>query len=163
VKEVKNMGKHCHPHPPYPPIPPIGRDFATFVAVMPSDNPSPIAPGGSVAFPIDGPSSNGGITRLSSSSFNLECPGSYLVLFQVPVTEAGQLVIALNGVEAAYTVVGRAQGNTQIVEMTIVNTFTKNTVLTVRNPAGNVGSLTVTPNAGGAQPVSAQLNIIRLR
>jgi hypothetical protein len=154
------MGKHCHHHRPHPPR---GPAFANFVALSPADNPSAIPPGGSVAFPIDGPNSNSGISRVSSSSFNLAHPGSYQVMFEVPITESGQLVLTLNGVEVAYTVVGRAQGDTQIVGLTIVNTYVPNTVLTVRNPAGNTGSITVTPNAGGAQPVSAQLTIIRLR
>ena len=37
-----------------------------------------------------------------------------------------------------------------------------NSILTVRNPAGNVAALTITPLAGGTSPVSAHLVIIKI-
>ena len=43
-----------------------------------------------------------------------------------------------------------------------VNATVANSVLTVRNPAANATALTVTPTAGGATPVSAQLVIVRI-
>ena len=81
---------------------------------------------------------------------------------KVSVTEAGQLVLTLNGQELAYTVVGRAAGTSQIVEMAILTTATANAVLTVRNPAANATALTITPLAGGANPVSAHLVITQI-
>ena len=39
----------------------------------------------------------------------------------------------------------------------------KNVVLRLVNPPGNAGVLTFTPFAGGAQPVSAQLIIMRIK
>ena len=137
--------------------------FADFFALMPSDNAATVAPGTDVSFPQDGP--NGDLTQISRtgpSSFNLTNIGFYQVLFQVSVTEAGQLILTLNGADLAYTVVGRATGVSQIVEMAIIETTSVNSILTVRNPAGNSTALTITPLAGGTRPVSAHLVITRL-
>ncbi len=62
----------------------------------------------------------------------------------------------------AYTVSGRATGTDQIVGMVIVTTSAPNSILTVRNPAGNSTALTITPDAGGTRPVSAHLVIVQL-
>lgn len=47
--------------------------------------------------------------------------------------------------------------------MAIVETTSVNSVLTVRNPAGNAAALTITPLAGGTRPVSAHLVITQLQ
>ena len=83
-------------------------------------------------------------------------------MFEVSVTEAGQLELTLNGAAIDYTVVGRATGTDQIVGMFIVETTTINSILTVRNPAGNAEALTITPSAGGTSPVSAHLVITQI-
>ena len=137
--------------------------FADFYALMPGDNAAPIAPGGDVAFPQDGPSSGGSITRLSDSSFALSDVGVYQVLFQVSADEAGQLLLTLNGAQLPYTVVGRAAGTSQLVGMALVQTTVATSVLTVRNPAGATTALTLTPVAGGTLPVSAHLVITQLQ
>jgi len=136
--------------------------FADFFALMPPDNAATVAPGTDVSFPQDGPTSGTAITRTGPSTFNLLTMGTYLVLFQVSVDEAGQLILTLNGADLAYTVVGRATGTSQIVGTALVQTTVNNSVLTVRNPAGNATALTITPLAGGTRPVSAHLVIIRL-
>ena len=136
--------------------------FADFYALMPPDNAATVAPGTDVSFPQDGPNSGSGISRINATSFNLAQIGTYQVMFQVGVNEAGQLILTLNGADLAYTVVGRATGTSQIIEMAIVATTTINSTLTVRNPAGNVTALTVTPLAGGTRPVSAHLVIIQI-
>lgn len=138
-------------------------NYADFYALMPSDNTATVAPGTDVSFPQDGPNSGADISRTSASSFNLGLIGTYQILFQVGVSEAGQLVLTLNGDELDYTVVGRAAGTSQIVGMAIVTTDTINSVLTVRNPAGNATALTITPSAGGTEPVSAHLVITQLQ
>lgn len=48
----------------------------------------------------------------------------------------------------------RAEGATQIVGTALVETTISESILTVRNPAGNAAALTITPLAGGARPVS---------
>ena len=129
---------------------------------MPPDNSATVAPGTDVSFPQDGPNSGSDIVRTGPSSFNLTQIGTYQILFQVSVTEAGQLILTLNGADLAYTVVGRATGTSQIIGMAIVTTTTINSILTVRNPAGNAAALTITPLAGGTRPVSAHLVITQI-
>ena len=129
---------------------------------MPPDNAATVAPGTDVSFPQDGPTSGTAITRTGPSTFNLACNWHLSGLVSGECDEAGQLILTLNGADLAYTVVGRATGTSQIVGMALVQTTVINSVLTVRNPAGNATALTITPLAGGTRPVSAHLVIIRL-
>ena len=138
-------------------------NYADFYALMPDDNSATVAPGTDVSFPQDGPNSGSGIARSGPSSFVLADIGVYQVLFQIGVTEAGQLALTLDGQDLAYTVAGRATGTSQIVGMAIVETTAINAILTVRNPAGNAAALTITPLAGGTRPVSAHLVITQLQ
>jgi BclA C-terminal domain len=128
---------------------------------MPPDNAATVAPGTAVSFPQDGPLA-GGIIRSSPSTFTLPAIGTYRVAFSVSVTEAGQLGLRLNGALLAYTVYGRATGTSEIVGEAFVTTTALNSILEVVNPAGNAAALTITPLAGGAQPVVASLTIERL-
>ena len=128
---------------------------------MPPDNAATVGAGTDVSFPQDGPQ-NGSITRLTSSTFQLGNIGTYRVMFQVSVTEAGQLELTLNGTELAYTVVGRATGTSQIMGEALVSVSTVNSVLAVENPSGETTALTITPKAGGTDPVSASLIIQKL-
>jgi hypothetical protein len=137
-------------------------NYADFYALMPPDNSATVAPGANVSFPQDGPNSGTDISRLGSDSFNLEQIGTYQILFEVSVDEAGQLILTLNGEDLAYTVFGRATGASQIVGMAIVSTTVINSVLTVQNPVGNAAALTITPLAGGTRPVSAHLVITQI-
>src|SRR5579859_5573291 len=138
--------------------------FADFFALMPPDNAATVGVGSDVFFTKDGPISSGSaIARTSSSTFNLAAIGTYQVMFQVSVNEPGQLDLALNLAELPYTVVGRATATNQIVGMSLVTTTVINSVLTVRNPAANSTALTMTPFAGGASPVSAQLVITQVQ
>ncbi len=137
--------------------------FADFYALMPPDNSQAIAPGDDIAFPLDGPNSGTSIVRAEPSSFRLTNIGTYQVLFQVNTDQSGQLVLTLNNVILPYTVVGRTTGTSQIVGIALVTTTEANSVLTVRNPAGNSTALTVTPDAGGTHPVSAHLVIVQLK
>ena len=138
-------------------------NYADFFALMPPDNTATVAPGTDVSFPQDGPNSGSGIVRSGPDSFNLAEIGTYQVLFQVSVTEAGQLMLTLNGEDLAYTVAGRATGTSQIIGMAIVETTVINSILTVRNPEGTASALTITPLAGGTRPVSAHLVITQIQ
>ncbi len=148
-----------------PPGPAGTSEYAGFFALMPGDNAAPIAVGAPVLFPQNADSS-GTIARTGPGTFNLPNIGTYKVTVQVSVTEAGQLVLATdNGsgfVQDPRTVAGRATGTDQIVIDAIIRTTVINTKLQIRNPAGNPAALTITPLAGGASPVSAWLNIMRL-
>lgn len=137
--------------------------FGEFYALSPSDDYLPIFPGDAVDFPETGPS-DGSSTILESvpGTFILESPGTYEVSFQVPVDEAGQLELTLNGIPLPYTVVGRATGTTQITEMTLVTTSSASQ-LQVINPSTDSTTLTVSLDAGGSDAVSASIIIERLR
>ena len=137
--------------------------FADFYALMPTDNAATVAPGTDVSFPEDGPNSGAEILRTGASSFNLTEIGTYQIFFEVSVDEAGQLMLTLNGEDLEYTVFGRAAGASQIVGTALVETTIPESILTVRNPAGNAAALTITPLAGGARPVSAHLVIVRIQ
>ena len=137
-------------------------NYADFYALMPPDNAATVAPGTDVSFPQNGPNSGADISRTGPDSFNLAQIGTYQILFEVSVDEAGQLILTLNGEDLAYTVVGRATGASQIIGMAIVTTTVINSILTVRNPAGNSTTLTITPLAGGTRPVSAHLVIMQI-
>lgn len=136
-------------------------NYADFYALMPPDNTAPIAPGEDVNFPQDG-STSAGITRASDNSFTLADIGTYYIMFEVSVDEAGQLLLTLNDADLDYTVVGRATETSQIIGTTIITTTAENSLLTVRNPADNATALTITPSAGGTRPVSAHLTIIQI-
>jgi hypothetical protein len=130
---------------------------------MPPDNAATVGVGTDVSFPQNGPSSGSAIARTGASAFNLSAIGTYQVTFQVSTTEPGQLILTLNGADLAYTVVGRATGTSQIAGMSLVTTSGVNSILTVRNPAGNSTALTITPIAGGTRAVSAHLVITQVQ
>lgn len=133
--------------------------FADFYSLV--LNNITIAPGEDVPFPQNAPSSKSLISRLTKSTFNLAAVGTYLVSFQVSVTEPGQLLLNLNGADLAYTLAGRATGNSQIQNTVIINTYSSDSVLSVRNPSDN-SALTVTPLAGGVRSPSAHLVIVQI-
>lgn len=136
--------------------------YSEFFALMPGDNSATIAAGAAINFPQDG-LTDGVIVRSSSNQFKLPDVGTYLVDWQVSISEAAQLVITLNGVELPNTVVGRATGSSQLVGHTVINTTLTNSILTISNASGNPTALTVTTIAGGTHPVSANLMITRLQ
>ena len=142
--------------------PPIVVSYADFYALMPGDNSATVAVGADVEFPSDGPFLGASIARTGPSSFNLVDIGTYQVLFQVSVDEPGQLVISLNNLQQTYTTVGRATGACQLVGICLLKTLIANSIITIRNPAGNSTALTITPIAGGTVSVSAHLVIVRL-
>ena len=137
-------------------------DFSDFFALMPGDNAATIAADAAVLFPQDG-STSGVITRLTDSTFLLPTIGTYLIQFQASVTEAGQLMLRLNGSPVANSVVGRATGTSQIVGLSLITTTSPNSILEVINPPGNATALTLTPVAGGTHAVSAHLVIVRIQ
>jgi hypothetical protein len=104
--------------------------------------------------------------RSSNTEFTLTDIGVYSIFFQVSVTEPGQLVISVDeGVgffELPYTVVGRATGTSQIVGLAYIRTSAINALVSIWNPTGNSTALTITPVAGGNDPVSAHLAITQL-
>ena len=160
VGPIGAVGPQGGTGPAGPPGPPSSGIAAEFYAMMPADNAAPVASGGDVEFPLSGPNTDPStITQASNSAFALGAVGVYRVAFQVPVADAGQLVLTLDGVELPYTVAGRSSNNSQITETALVQTAGPGSLLTVRNPSGNVTALSVTPFAGGFQPATATLVI----
>jgi hypothetical protein len=149
--------------PEGPVAPPV---FAEFYALMPPDNAATVGAGIPVEFPQTGPTT-GDIVRQTASKFVLPSIGTYRVTFSVSADEPGQLAIALNTgsgmVELPYTVYGRAIGTSLIAGDALVTTSAANSVLEVRNPAGNTPALTITPKAGGTHAAVASLVIQQLR
>ncbi|WP_159476554.1 hypothetical protein [Dyadobacter sp. 3J3] len=135
--------------------------FADFYALSPPDNAATVSPGNAILFPGTA-IVTGEIQRIGAGSFLLAAPGVYQISFQVSVIEAGQLVLNIDGTDLAYTVVGRAAGSSQIVGMSLVETSGFST-LQLRNSSSSFSALTITPLAGGTNPVSAHLVITRLR
>jgi len=130
---------------------------ADFYLITPSPT---IAPGTAINFPIDGPIFGSDIIRIDSSQFNLASIGIYQVFFQASITEPGQLSVALNNIPIS--IVGRATGTNQITSLSLLQTTTINTILTIVNPVGETTALTLTPFAGGINQVSAHLVITRI-
>ena len=130
---------------------------------MSPDNSATIAPGADVYFSQDGPNSSNLITRESSNKFSLTEIGTYLIMFQVSVKEAGQLLITLNNNELDYTVAGRATGISQIYQTNIITTKSSSSLLSIINPESEAAALTISPLSGGTEPVSAHLVIIKLQ
>jgi len=141
---------------------PIGPEqFAEFFALAPPDNAATVSIGGAVDFPQDGPE-DGNIQRLSQDAFVLPDIGVYRVSFVVPVSEAGQLQLTLDGTPLAYTLAGRATGTSQISGESLVQTTTANAVIQVVNFTSS-SALTITPLAGGTAPVASTLIVEQLR
>ena len=127
---------------------------------MPSDNPDPIAAGADIAFPQDGVAS-AAITRVDDTTFSVSEIGTYLIYFQLPITQSGQVELTLNGAPLPYTVVGVSDEGSQLTGTALVNTTVATSVFTLRNPEGN-SPLTLTPSAGGTQPATAHLVILQI-
>ena len=136
-------------------------EYSDFFALMGPDNAGPILGGSAVAFPRVG-STTGAIFATGPTTFLLPTIGTYLVQFQVDVTAAAQLQLSLNTIPLPDTVVGRATGTTQIIGVSLVTTTSAGSILQVINPPTNVG-LTLPPNDGGTNPISAHLVIIRIQ
>lgn len=137
-------------------------NYANFYSLQPLDNLLPVIPGGELIFAQDGPQF-GTITRLTPSTFNLQDIGMYSVQFNVPIKEAAELVLVLNGTELPATLVGRFTPETQLTGTFIIQTTQLNSVLSVINPVGAPNILTISDLAGGSgKPLSMNLVIMKL-
>lgn len=119
-----------------------------------------ISPDEDVSFPTQNAIGGTGISALSASSFSLAA-GTYLVYFELPVNEAGQVGLTLNDALLPQTVFGRSAVDSQIIGITAVTVTADGSVLTVRNPAtANSFTLSGAPETG--EPLSAHLIIVRV-
>lgn len=136
-------------------------EYASYYATAPSDNPTAVTAGNAVEFPTTSSQSTG-ITRLSDSTFNLAEAGTYLVAFRVNSTNAGQLQIAVNSNGLANGIFGTSTEGASIDGATVITTAQANSVLSIINPTNSTSPITITQNAGGANPTISTLTIIKL-
>ena len=136
-------------------------EYASYYATAPGDNPTAVTAGNAVEFPTTSSQSTG-ITRLSDSTFNLAEAGTYLVAFRVNSTNSGQLQIAVNSNGLANGIFGTSTEGASIDGITIITTAQANSVLSIINPTNSTSAITITQNAGGANPTISTLTIIKL-
>ena len=136
-------------------------EYASYYATAPGDNPTAVTAGNAVEFPTTSSQSTG-ITRLSDSTFNLAEAGTYLVAFRVNSTNAGQLQIAINSNGLANGIFGTSTEGASIDGVTVITTAQANSVLSIINPTNSTSPITITQNAGGANPTISTLTIIKL-
>lgn len=136
-------------------------EYASYYATAPGDNPTAVTAGNAVEFPTTSSQSTG-ITRLSDSTFNLAETGTYLVAFRVNSTNAGQLQIAVNSNGLANGIFGTSTEGASIDGATVITTAQANSVLSIINPTNSTSPITITQNAGGANPTISTLTIIKL-
>ena len=136
-------------------------EYASYYATAPSDNTTAVTAGNAVEFPTTSSQSTG-ITRLSDSTFNLAEAGTYLVAFRVNSTDAGQLQIAVNSNGLANGIFGTSTEGSSIDGVTVITTAQANSVLSIINPTNSTSPITITQNAGGANPTISTLTIIKL-
>jgi hypothetical protein len=135
--------------------------FYDFYALMSPDNAAPVEIGDAISFPRAGTASGSDVVESGGNTFTLATAGIYLVTFQVSVAQAGQLALAQNGALLPASIVGRDTGANQFVGTSMV-TASAGDALQVIN-SSSPSALNLTPEAGGTQPVSAHLTILRLQ
>lgn len=151
---------------------PAGPSFsiARFFGMSPSDYPSTVAIGTALGFPQNGVVVGTDVVRITASEFNLVSIGVYTIEWQTSVNEPGQLTLwgglgtgtsPVSGGRFADSTVGRATGTSQIIGKMLVKTTFPNTHIGVYNDS-SASALTVTPLAGGTEPVSSWLLIQRV-
>jgi len=134
-------------------------DAAMFYAIQPGDNAATVAPGFRVEFPQNGANTGTDIERRNATAFQLNTAGTYRVTFSVPIDEAGQLVVAIDGIEQASTLVGRSTGTTSI-SGTVLLHVNAGSRIDIQNPQLAFSALTVSTFAGG--PTSTATLLIEL-
>lgn len=138
----------------------VTANFAQYYALMPSDNPNPIAPGTDIEFPQDGPN-QGTISRRSPTTFILGAVGTYRVTFGATTDSYNsQVQLTVNDVGVPYGTFGRWWYGGMISGDAFITTSAADSSVTVRNVGYDY--LMLTPNAGGSNPVAAYLTIQQL-
>ena len=124
--------------------------YAQFQAQQPFDNPNPLVPGAAVNLTLNGPSRGTGILRVNGNTFLIVVAGTYRFTFTASVNEAAQMALFVVGVGLTPCLAGRTNTFTQLIFDCYYAVLLPSTQIQVVNPAGEVGPITMTPNAGGA-------------
>jgi hypothetical protein len=134
-------------------------DIYAIMGTTGPDNTTTIAVGGVIQFPTSGPIVGTGITYSSPDALTLDA-GVYNVSFVVSVSESAQLALDLDGSVVYRTVSGRSLGTCQVTGFASITTVNPSSTLRLVNVSA--GAITITANAGGANPVSAHLLVTRV-
>jgi len=132
-------------------------NISDFFALIPSDNPSPIAPGNPIAFPQTNVQI-GNIVRSSANQFILPEIGTYEINYQVITNEPCQLVVSLNNNELPNTIIGKSN-NSELCGTFLITTTRIDSVICLNNSKTSSTNITLTPSAGGNSQTSAHLII----
>ena len=136
-------------------------DFAEFYALMPPNNNLAIGSGVDVNFNTAGPAKSGtDILQFLSFNFVINAAGIYEVAYFVAVNESTQFVLCFDGNPDPTLVTGRASTNNYVMARHLIQITTPGVIVSVRNAGPS--SVTITPDAGGASPVSAHITFVRL-
>lgn len=136
-------------------------EFGSFYALAPTDNPNPITPGQSVAFPnVSGNST--GVIQSNSTTFTLAEPGAYKISYRINSSNPAQVQVSLNGVGLANTITGTSDASSTITGETVITTTQPNSTISIINPTNSTSNITVSPNSGGVNSSASQLNIVKL-
>ena len=132
-----------------------------------NDNPDEIAPGEAINFPYPLVNSYGNIQRVAGSNtqFLLQPNSVYEIIFQVVISNTGELVLVLNDTEQLFTVVGKSGGGPVIGTCIISTPSTGASIISINNPASALGSGLQVDSATGvlSEPLSCHLIIKQLR
>ena len=108
--------------------------FSNFYTIVTTGPPVHIVAGSSIIFDTDGPS-NGIITRVNTTQFNLPNIGTYEIYFEVNINGTPDSVVVINGTEIAYTNTNTQSG--EIVRTFLIVTTTINSIISINNPAAS--------------------------
>jgi hypothetical protein len=144
-----------------PPGPVEESSYIDAYTLISNGNTQDVRPGEDVIF-IQNTSSSSGITRSSNNRFRLSTPGSYLVMFQITVLGAGNLVLTINDKEQPHTIVSKNGAIGQISFVGVVTTSESDSVLTVRNPERSITTLRLTANEGAILGVTNHIVVVKL-
>ena len=137
----------------------VNGNFAELYALMPGDNAAPVAANSPISFP-NVKVLTAGMTTVGGNTIVLNAAGLWRIDAQVSISEAAQIAVAVNGAADMTTVVGRATGVSQLVISTVISSPAPGTAVQIWAIGG--AGYTITPLAGGAQPVSATFRAQRL-
>jgi hypothetical protein len=130
-------------------------------------NPDDIAPGDAINFPYPLVNPYGNIQRVAGSNtlFLLQPNSVYEIIFQVVISNTGELVLVLNDTEQLFTVVGKSGGGPVIGTCIISTPSTGASIISINNPASALGSGLQVDSATGvlSEPLSCHLIIKQLR
>lgn len=84
------------------------------------------------------------------------------MIFNAIFTDAGQLVLSLNGTEVPQTRVGKTENGEQLESISVINVDAADSVISVINPTDSTTNIELSQSTGGNGTVASQLTIIKI-